>query len=78
VLSDGADNQSSLSADELAQQLAVDEEGRSIKVFTIAYGTGSDVDTDLMTRIAESSGAKTYTSDPANIDRIYRDIATFF
>ena len=78
VLSDGADNESSGTEADLRTLLAADEEGRSIKVFTIAYGTGSDVDTDLMKTIAESSGAKTYISDPARIDQVYRDIATFF
>lgn len=78
VLSDGADNESEGTADTLRQLLRVDQEGRSIKVFTIAYGTGSDVDTRLMQAIADASGAKTYTSDPTQIDQIYRDIATFF
>jgi Ca-activated chloride channel family protein len=78
VLSDGADTSSSMSRDTLISQLSTDSEGRSIKVFTIAYGTGSDVDADMMKQIAEASGAKTYSSDPAKIDQVYRDIATFF
>jgi Ca-activated chloride channel family protein len=78
VLSDGADTSSSTSRDALISQLGTDSEGRSIKVFTIAYGTGSDVDADMMKQIAEASGAKTYSSDPAKIDQVYRDIATFF
>ena len=67
-----------ITPDQLRQLLQADETGTSIKVFTIAYGTGSDVDTELMKRIAEASGAKTYTSDPASIEQVYRDIATFF
>lgn len=78
VLSDGADNESTGTAEQLTQLLSADEEGTSIKVFTIAYGTGSDVDRDLMKAIAEASGAKTYESDPAKIEQVYRDIATFF
>jgi Ca-activated chloride channel family protein len=78
VLSDGADNQSTRTRDALLQQLRADESGRSIKVFTIAYGTGGDVDIELMEDMAESSGAKTYQSDPAEIEQVYEDIATFF
>lgn len=78
VLSDGADNRSTGTAEELLQLLRANQEGRSIKVFTIAYGTGTDVDVELMKAIAEASGAKTYTSDPTKIDQVYRDIATFF
>lgn len=78
VLSDGADNRSENTSQQLTQLLSANSEGRSIKVFTIAYGTGSDVDTDLMRDIADASGAKTYTSDPTRIEQVYRDIATFF
>lgn len=78
VLSDGADTESSGSAAQLQQLLHTDEGGSSIKVFTIAYGTGSDVDTALMRTIAEASGATTYTSDPRSIEQVYRAIATFF
>jgi Ca-activated chloride channel family protein len=78
VLSDGADTSSSGSTESLIAQLSGDSEGRSIKVFTIAYGTGSDVDTNFMKQVADSSGAKTYASDPTKIDQVYRDIATFF
>lgn len=78
VLSDGADNESSGTSEDLTRLLGADETGTSIKVFTIAYGTGSDVDRNLMKAIAEASGAKTYESDPAKIEQVYRDIATFF
>jgi Ca-activated chloride channel homolog len=78
VLSDGDDNRSQTSADELLQLLQVDEEGRSIKVFTIAYGSGIAQAKKLLEDIANTSGARTYTSDPARIQQIYRDIATFF
>jgi Ca-activated chloride channel family protein len=78
VLSDGADNESRRSKAELTQLLGGDQEGYSIKVFTIAYGTGSDVDTGLMADIADASGARTYQSGPTEIEQVYRDIATFF
>lgn len=79
VLSDGADNGSGPNAtEELLQALQGDESGTSIKVFTIAYGTGTDVNVDLLTQIAAASGAKTYEAGPNGIDQVYRDIATFF
>jgi Ca-activated chloride channel family protein len=78
VLSDGADTESNGTAQALTEMLAQDQEGYSIKVFTIAYGTGSDVDVDLMEAIAESSGARSYQSGPDQIQQVYRDIGTFF
>jgi Ca-activated chloride channel family protein len=78
VLSDGADNASSLVPSQLTQRIQADESGQSIKVFTIAYGTGSDVDTELLRVMSEASGAKTYQSNPTEIEQVYRDIATFF
>ncbi len=78
VLSDGEDTASSGTAEALTQLLRADQEGYSIKVFTISYGTGSSVDQALMEAIAEASGAKTYQSDPTQIEQVYRDIATFF
>jgi len=78
VLSDGADTESDGTAQALTEMLAQDQEGYSIKVFTIAYGTGSDVDVNLMEAIAESSGARSYQSGPDQIQQVYRDIGTFF
>jgi hypothetical protein len=75
VLSDGEDNQSRMTSDQLLERLQVDESGQSIKVFTIAYDGG---DINLMEAIAEASGAQSYESDPAEIEEVYRDIATFF
>jgi Ca-activated chloride channel family protein len=79
VLGDGADNESGEgSTAALTSELSSENEGYSIKVFTIAYGTGTDVNLDLMRQIAEASGAKTYESGPTDIEQVYRDIATFF
>lgn len=79
VLSDGADNRSeSASVSTLLAKLRGDETGTSIKVFTIAYGTGTDVNTDLLREIAEASGAKSFQAAPDRIQQVYREIATFF
>lgn len=79
VLSDGADNRSDPSAmDDLLATLRGEEEGTSTKVFTIAYGTGTDGNTDLLREIAATSGAKSYEAAPGSIQQVYRDISTFF
>jgi Ca-activated chloride channel family protein len=79
VLSDGEDTASINSISELTSMLQADESGQSIKVFTIAYGNGGGSgDAALMETIAEASGAQTYRSNPAEIEQVYRDIATFF
>jgi hypothetical protein len=63
---------------QLTRRIQADESGQSIKVFTIAYGTGADVDTELLRVMSEASGAQTYQSNPTEIEQVYRDIATFF
>jgi Ca-activated chloride channel family protein len=78
VLSDGDDNMSQGTEQTLMEVLGGDESGQSIKVFTIAYGTGTDVNLSLLTTIAEASGAKLYESTPGEITEVYLDIATFF
>lgn len=78
VLTDGTDNGSSAPAETLLERLKADDEGRAVKVFTIAYGTGTDVNVDFLKNVAQASGAKSYSSDPTRIDQVYRDIATFF
>ena len=78
VLSDGDDNRSTTTADQITQLMQVDEEGRSIKVFTIAYGSGISEAKKLLEDIATASGARSYVSDTVEIQQIYRDIATFF
>ena len=77
VLTDGEDTNSSGSLEQLVQQIGKDEEGRSIKVFTIGFGASANK--DVLKKIAEATGAKSYqATDPASIERVYRDIATFF
>lgn len=78
VLTDGQDTNSTISVDELLNQIGAsgEEAGLSIKIFTIAYG--SDADKDILKRIAETTGGKQYDSDPNTINKVYSDIATFF
>lgn len=79
VLTDGLDNKSTASGDQITALLGQNEEGTSIKVFTIAFG--GDADVDLLKRIATASGAKAYAPKPGEngaIEQVYREIATFF
>ena len=59
------------------RQLEQNEEGQSIKVFTIAYSSGAQGNVGALKRIAQASGAKSYGPD-IPIDQVYRDIGTFF
>jgi Ca-activated chloride channel family protein len=52
------------------------EGGNATKVFTIAFGDNADE--SVLERIAETTGAKQYQSDPDTIREVYADIATFF
>jgi Ca-activated chloride channel family protein len=77
ILTDGEDNASRMTADDLVRQLQQNEEGQSVKVFTIAYSSGAQGSVDALKRIAQASGAKSYAPE-IPIDQVYRDIATFF
>ncbi|GAB4207214.1 MAG: VWA domain-containing protein [Roseiflexaceae bacterium] len=76
LLTDGEDTKSQQRADQIIAMLSQNQEGRSVKVFTIAYG--GEADANVLKQISESTGAQSYPSDPASIEKIYREIATFF
>jgi Ca-activated chloride channel family protein len=78
VLSDGQDTASRTTLEQLMAQIGVpgEEGGNAIKLFTIAFG--SDADTEVLRQMAESTGGKQYSSDPATISQVYAEIALFF
>jgi Ca-activated chloride channel family protein len=78
VLTDGADNQSSLSPGELGERLtlASGSEGPGVRVFTIAYGSGAEQ--GILEQIAAAGGGRAYTGDPQTIERVYIQISSFF
>lgn len=78
VLSDGADTASTSSQTTLEQHVSADEEGYSIKIFTIAYGPENNEARGLLEAMAEASGGKFYESGPNNIEQVYLDITRFF
>ncbi len=78
VLTDGMDNISQRSINELVSQLTPSGEnaGEGIKVFTIAYG--GDADVSGLTKIANATGGQEYAGTPQNIQQVYFQISEFF
>ncbi|HKB38083.1 MAG TPA: vWA domain-containing protein [Gemmataceae bacterium] len=75
VLTDGEDNKSRATLDEI-EQIKTDFEKKTIRVFTIAYGR--DTNETILKRIADATQAKEYKGDPKTILEVLKDIATFF
>lgn len=75
VMTDGNDENSTLQLQQLTQHFQSGEEG-SVRVFTIAYGSGADP--KVLSQIAEQAGGATMTGDSKNIDALFRDMAAFF
>ncbi len=70
VLTDGMDNISQHSLDQLVSQITPvgENAGNSIKVFTIAYG--SDADVSGLTKIANATAGQEYAGTPQNIKQV--------
>ena len=77
ILSDGADS-SSLKADfdQLLSRLRPGPEQQGIRIFTIAYG--SDAKVDVLERISTTTQGRAFKGTTNDIDRVFRDISTFF
>jgi Ca-activated chloride channel family protein len=78
VLTDGMDNISKLSINQLISQITPSgsNAGNGIKVFTIAYG--GDADVSGLTKIADATGGQEYAGNPQNIKQVYLQISEFF
>jgi len=78
VLSDGADNASGISLERLQEGLreVSGDEGEGVRVFTIAYGRGAEV--ELLADIAASGGGRAYVGDPETIEQVYVEISSSF
>src|SRR5262249_15306225 len=78
VLTDGQDNMSQMSLDQLVQQVSLKGEnaGTGVKIFTIAYG--DDADVNGLTKVANAAGGKEYAGNPQNIQSVYNQISQFF
>jgi len=76
VLTDGADTDSRIELEALLKEIRYDNEHRTIRIFTVAYG--EDAKADVLTRIADATEARFYKGDPRNIRAVLREISTFF
>jgi Ca-activated chloride channel homolog len=76
VMTDGKDESSSATLDQVKQVLNVSDELASIKVFTIAYGIGADP--TILAEIAEAGKGSTAKGDTASILSVFQDMAAFF
>lgn len=74
LLSDGADTASSASETQMFTTcLPAHAEAEGIKVFPIAFGEEANV--DVLQRIAQSSGGRLFTAEPASLDDVYISIS---
>ncbi len=83
VLTDGVDNISQRTIDQLIQQITPSgaNAGEGIKIFTIAYGDPNkqgDVDTTSLQRIADATGGTESFGSPQTIQQVYLTISEFF
>jgi Ca-activated chloride channel family protein len=76
VLTDGEDNKSSTDLTTLISNIRFDNEGKTIRVFTIGYGT--DARKDVLKSIADATQAKFYEGTTENIRTVFKEISTFF
>jgi Ca-activated chloride channel family protein len=76
VLTDGEDNQSKATLNDLLKTIHADAETHTIRVFTIAYG--HDAQRGVLQQIADATQGKAYEGTPSNIVEVFRDISTFF
>ncbi len=74
VMTDGADNQSTITLDELMTKIS--GENRKATIFTIAYGAQSN--RDVMKQLATAGAGSFSEGNVDSIIQIYRDLASFF
>ena len=76
VMTDGHDEGSQLTLEQLKARLPRGEEGAPIKIFTIGYG--ADAQAAPLEAIAEAGDGSYNKGSLENIVQVYRDIASFF
>jgi Ca-activated chloride channel family protein len=76
VLTDGQDNRSHVDFGDLMGKLASVEQGSTVRVFTIGYG--SEAGDKILRQIAERTGGAYYHGDVDDIRAVYEEIASFF
>ena len=74
LLSDGEDTSSSITENHLFTScLPAHAESEGIKIFPIAFGDSANK--KILKRMADSTGGRMYSADPASIEKIYLRIS---
>jgi Ca-activated chloride channel family protein len=76
VMTDGVDESSQMTLDELKRGFPHEEQEANVKVFTIAYGSAASG--QVLAQIAEAGEGSSSEGTVQNIVQVYRDIAAFF
>ncbi len=77
VMTDGIENASSIKLNQLTQRVkSGNQSGVPVLIFCIAYG--SDADLQVLTTIAEATGAQARRADPDTIRHLYKILSTYF
>ena len=77
AMTDGLENNSSISLDELRQEIeAGNRDGVPVVIFAIAFG--DDADYDTLRAIAEASGGQVRTGDLDTIRQLYKILSSYF
>ncbi len=74
VLSDGLDTRSDTKLPQLLEMVQVDNERQTTRIYTIYYGT--DANKKDMDELSKRTRAESYEGTPANILKVFKDIAT--
>jgi Ca-activated chloride channel family protein len=80
MLTDGQDNSSStFNKQQVPIRLSANRDQLwAVKLFPIAYGSGADVDTQLLQEFASITQTSMATGDPSNIQQIYNNMSNYF
>ena len=76
VMTDGRDEGSVLTLDQLNQKLGGASEAGDVKIFTIAYGDGADP--KVLEQIAEAAKGTSARGNTTTIVDVFKDMAAFF
>lgn len=76
VLTDGEDNGTRVTLDQLLSKLRASGERSDVRVFTIGYGSSAQL--DALKKISEQTRGEFYQGTTENIQSKFKEIATFF
>ena len=80
LLTDGQDNASNTShIRDVPRRLRQDRDKLwALKLFPIAYGSGDEVDTDVLQQFADATQTRLVSGDTTDIRKIYEDMSNYF